>query len=59
MITPAKVDRMALQNASSVATILLTADCIVTENPDDKDEARGRRGRGYGWYGRHGRHGRQ
>jgi len=42
VITPAKVDRSALQNAASVATILLTADAIVTENPEDKaDDAGG------------------
>ncbi|MEO1130748.1 MAG: TCP-1/cpn60 chaperonin family protein, partial [Planctomycetota bacterium] len=38
ILTPAKVDRTALQNASSVATILLTADCIITENPDAQDD---------------------
>ena len=38
VITPAKVDRCALQNAASVASLLLTADCIVTEAPKPKDE---------------------
>ena len=38
VITPAKVDRTALQNAASVATVLLTADCIVTEKPGEKDD---------------------
>ncbi|MFN7314399.1 MAG: chaperonin GroEL, partial [Phycisphaerae bacterium] len=28
VITPAKVDRMALQNAASVATVLLAAECV-------------------------------
>ncbi len=37
VITPAKVDRLALQNAASVATVLLTADCIITEKPEKKD----------------------
>ncbi|MEL7472856.1 MAG: chaperonin GroEL, partial [Planctomycetota bacterium] len=37
VITPAKVDRSALQNASSVATVLLAADCVITEKPEDKD----------------------
>jgi chaperonin GroEL len=41
VITPAKVDRTALQNASSVAGLLLTADCIVTEAPKDKDDHAG------------------
>jgi len=38
VITPAKVDRLALQNASSVATVLLTADCIITSKPEPKSE---------------------
>ncbi|XAL99080.1 chaperonin GroEL [Phycisphaeraceae bacterium D3-23] len=36
IITPAKVDRTALQNAASVATILLTCDCIITDVPEDE-----------------------
>jgi chaperonin GroEL len=39
VITPAKVDRLALQNAASVATVLLTADVIVTSKPEPKDAA--------------------
>ncbi|MCL4222534.1 MAG: chaperonin GroEL [Phycisphaerales bacterium] len=41
VITPAKVDRSALQNAASVATVLLAADCIITEKPEKKDEHAG------------------
>ena len=41
VITPAKVDRTALQNAASVARLLLTADCIVTEAPRDEAEGPG------------------
>ena len=37
VITPAKVDRKALQNAASVAGLLLTTDCIITEVPQDDD----------------------
>ena len=33
VITPPKVERAALQNASEVAILLLTTDCIVTEAP--------------------------
>jgi chaperonin GroEL len=40
VITPAKVDRTALQNAASVATVLLTADCVVTEI-DSGDDGHG------------------
>jgi chaperonin GroEL len=39
VITPAKVDRCALQNAASVATVLLTADCLITEKPEKKEAA--------------------
>ncbi|MGI9014196.1 MAG: chaperonin GroEL [Phycisphaerales bacterium] len=38
VITPAKVDRTALQNAASVACLLLTTDCIVTESPKNDDD---------------------
>ncbi len=41
IITPAKVDRTALENAASVATLLLTTDCIVTESPAEKDDGPG------------------
>ncbi|MEM8781879.1 MAG: chaperonin GroEL [Planctomycetota bacterium] len=39
VITPAKVDRTALQNALSVATLLLTCDCTITEAPADEEPA--------------------
>jgi len=40
VIDPAKVVRAALENASSVARILLSTDCIITEKPlDDDDDA--------------------
>ena len=38
VIDPAKVTRTALQNASSVATLLLTCDCCVTEVPKEEQE---------------------
>jgi len=41
VITPAKVDRSALFNASSVATILLTADCVVTDRPEEEPAGAG------------------
>ncbi len=47
VITPAKVDRTALQNAASVAGLLLTTDCIITEAPKDKDDHAGG-GHGHG-----------
>ncbi|NLW84411.1 MAG: chaperonin GroEL [Phycisphaerae bacterium] len=40
VIDPVKVTRIALQNAASVAGLLLTTDCVVTEMPkDDKTPA--------------------
>ena len=33
VIDPTKVTRTALQNASSVATLLLTSDALVAEKP--------------------------
>ncbi len=39
VITPAKVDRTALQNAASVACLLLITDCIITESPKPKEAA--------------------
>jgi len=39
VLTPTKVERMALQNAASVSGLLLTTDCLVTERPSDDDDA--------------------
>jgi chaperonin GroEL len=39
IIDPAKVTRIALQNAVSIAGLLLTTDCLVTEKPKKKDAA--------------------
>ncbi len=41
VIDPAKVVRNALQNASSIASLLLTTEAIVAEIPEDKKEAPG------------------
>jgi len=38
IIDPAKVTRSALQNAASVAGILLTSECAVTDIPEKKKE---------------------
>ena len=37
VMTPAKVDRCALQNAASVACLLLSTDCIITSAPSEDD----------------------
>jgi chaperonin GroEL len=41
VIDPAKVTRTALQNAASVATLLLTCGAAVSEKPRDEDEMAG------------------
>jgi len=38
VIDPVKVTRIALQNAVSIAGLLLTTDCLVTEKPKKKEE---------------------
>ncbi|QUS47336.1 hypothetical protein F1331_24355 [Salmonella enterica subsp. enterica serovar Dessau] len=38
VIDPVKVVRTALQNAASVASLMLTTECLVAERP--KDEAK-------------------
>jgi chaperonin GroEL len=54
IIDPTKVVRSGLQNAASVAGLLLTADCLISEIPEKKPAMPGRHGR----HGRHGRYGR-
>jgi chaperonin GroEL len=53
IIDPAKVTRIALQNAVSIAGLLLTTDCLVTEKPKEKEEMPpgGPGGQGMGGYG--------
>ena len=51
VIDPVKVVRTALQNAASVASLMLTTECLVAERP--KDEAKGGGGGGHD----HGGHG--
>jgi len=41
VVDPAKVTRIALQNAVSIAGLLLTTDCLVTEKPKEKEEGPG------------------
>ena len=38
VIDPTKVVRSALQNASSIASLLLTTEALVSEIPEEKDE---------------------
>ncbi len=39
VIDPTKVTRIALENAASIASLLLTTEALVTEKPEDKKEA--------------------
>jgi chaperonin GroEL len=39
IIDPAKVERVALQNAASVASLLLTTEALITELPEEKPAA--------------------
>jgi chaperonin GroEL len=59
VIDPTKVTRTALENAASIASLVSTTECVISEKPKGKRDARWCRWHGwYGWYGRHGRHGR-
>ena len=51
VIDPVKVTRIALQNAASVAGLLLTCDCVVTEKPEKKKSGQGMPGGGMGGMG--------
>ena len=46
VIVPTKVERTALSNAASIASLLLTTDAIITELP--KKEEKGASGHGHG-----------
>src|SRR3989442_319248 len=48
VIDPAKVVRNALQNASSIASLLLTTEALVSEIPEEKKEAPSGPGAGMG-----------
>ncbi|MCK5242602.1 chaperonin GroEL [bacterium] len=39
IVDPTKVVRSALQNAASIAALLLTTECLVTDKPEKKDAA--------------------
>ena len=41
VIDPAKVVRSALQNSSSIASLLLTTEALISEIPEEKKEAAG------------------
>ncbi len=39
VVDPAKVTRSALQNASSIAALLLTTECLITDVPEEEKPA--------------------
>ena len=45
IIDPTKVTRSALQNAASVAALMLTTKAMVAEKPKEKEQRRRRHGR--------------
>src|SRR2546427_1871607 len=48
VVDPKKVTRTALQNAASIAGLLLTTECLITEIPEKKDKAPAGHGGGHG-----------
>jgi chaperonin GroEL len=44
IIDPAKVTRLALQNAASIASLVLTTDCMVAIAPKKEAASRGLEG---------------
>ena len=44
IIDPTKVERVALQNAASIASLLLTTEALITDSPDAADPAMGAHG---------------
>ena len=41
VVDPAKVVKTALQNGASVATLLLTTECLITDKPEEEEEGGG------------------
>jgi chaperonin GroEL len=48
IIDPAKVTRSALQNAASIAALVLTTDATVVEKPEEEEDAAAAAGGGHG-----------
>ena len=63
VIDPTKVTRTALQNAASVASLLLTTEAMIADKPEDKKDLGAAvplpawAAWAAWWHGRHGRHG--
>ncbi|MGY6562365.1 MAG: chaperonin GroEL [Luteibaculaceae bacterium] len=48
VIDPTKVARVALENAASIAGMLLTTECVISDDPDEKESAPAMPGGGMG-----------
>src|SRR6202023_2389205 len=48
ILDPTKVTRLALQNAASVAGLLLTTEVMIAESPKEDEHAHGAQGGGMG-----------
>ena len=48
ILDPTKVTRLALENAASVASLLLTTECVVADEPEDKSSSMPPMGGGMG-----------
>ena len=51
VIDPTKVTRTAIENAASVAGLMLTTEAVISDNPDDEDDDDGGAGAGGGMPG--------
>ena len=48
VIDPTKVTRYALQNAASIAALLLTTECVITDKPEKEEKMPSMPGGGMG-----------
>ena len=51
VIDPTKVTRIAIENAASIASMLLTTECVIADEPEDKNSAAAMAGMGGGMPG--------
>ena len=51
IVDPAMVTRAAVENAASIAGMLLTTESLIAEKPDDKGGSPGMPPGGNGWHG--------
>ena len=55
IIDPTKITRTALQNAASIAGLMITTECVIADKPEDDKKMGGGMPGGMGRHGRHGR----